>query len=140
MKNIERITKHCSKLTQIFKYPYFFNWSFPTNHFEDSDDGNMADCQYVIFRVGRYFGKNWTDEDGIEMTSSGGVIIEKSLGFASCNKIINEFLFLNMLLSKDLNHRPIHGYSDVEIFLPELKDEITKYLLREENVGIELII
>ena len=52
--NIELLTKYCSKLRKEFDYPYFFNWTFSTNHIDSSDIGEMEDCEYFCFYVGRY--------------------------------------------------------------------------------------
>lgn len=52
--NIELLTKYCSKLRQEFGYPYFFNWTFSTNHIDSSDIGEIKDCEYFCFHVGRY--------------------------------------------------------------------------------------
>lgn len=54
VSNIEAIMNYCSELGRIFGYPYFFNWSVPTNRREDSTAGEVSDVDYVIFRVGKY--------------------------------------------------------------------------------------
>ena len=55
---VERIMKFCSSLNKIFRYPYFFNWSTPTNYFDNSPKGSYKDISYVIFRVGKYMEKD----------------------------------------------------------------------------------
>lgn len=51
---LELLTKYCSRLCDILGYPYFFNWSFPTNHRDGTEDGEILDTTYAIFRVGKY--------------------------------------------------------------------------------------
>ncbi len=51
---VEISMKFCSQLGELFKHPYFFNWSAPTNHRDDSKTGSFEDVYYVIFRVGKY--------------------------------------------------------------------------------------
>ena len=54
VSNIEKIMKYCSKLGDIIKYPYFFNWSTSTNHRDLSPEGFLTDTYYFLFRAGRY--------------------------------------------------------------------------------------
>ena len=49
--NIEKMMKWCSKMSDIFQHPYFLNWSPPTNHRDNTTDGEIEDVEYVIVRV-----------------------------------------------------------------------------------------
>jgi hypothetical protein len=54
ISDIEQIMKYCSRLGDIFGYPYYFNWSTSTNHQDNSPDGEVVDIGYATFRVGKY--------------------------------------------------------------------------------------
>ena len=54
VSDIEQLMKYCSRLGDIFGYPYYFNWSTSTNHRDYSPVGEVADIGYATFRVGKY--------------------------------------------------------------------------------------
>jgi hypothetical protein len=106
MKNIESITKFCSTLNDIFGYPFFFNWSFPTNHRDNNIEGVIGDAHYVIFRAG--------------ISQEMSFPIEKQLWFAQVSKITSFCIF-----PKKYN---ITNFEEIIAQKEELKDWLLSYL------------
>ena len=111
MKNIEKINKFCSELNKIFDYPYFFNWSFPTNYIDHSDDGFIEDSTYFILRVGKYYKPEDKIINGVpyEMRSN---MVEIQLFFGSCD-MITKFVPFNILFDDGLDVRHINSFDDI---------------------------
>lgn len=132
MKNIETMMKFCSKISDIFGYPYFFNWSPPTNHRDNKPDGEIEDVSYVIFRVGMYPQPKIEMIDGVEYENGHQSPIEKQLFFGQVIRIIDFTPFNNLLIDISGINRdeyPIKFFDDLEKYKEELKVKISKFLL-----------
>ena len=117
---IEKIMKYCSALTKIFKYPYFFNWSTPTNHVDNSPTGQFKDVSYVTFRIGKYI----TSDDGMSGPK------EQQLVFGLVSQIVNRHIPFNVLLGTS---NVINTLEDIENnkYEKEIKEQRTE--LSEEK-------
>jgi len=119
IENIENITKFCSKLSKIFRHPYFFNWSFPTNHRDYSPEGSMIDSTYFVFRVGVY---------------KGASVTEKQLIFGPIFTITDFTIFNSILLENPNTLKrdefPIKTFEDIEKYKDQLKKSFDDYLLK----------
>lgn len=113
--NIEKIIKYCSSLTKIFKYPYFFNWSAPTNHVDNSPKGQFKDVSYVTFRIGKYI----TCPDGMSGPK------EQQLVFGLVSQIVDRYIPFNVLLGTS---NFINSLLDIENNVEVLKEKIDKLL------------
>ena len=128
---VEKIMKYCSELTQIFGYPYFFNWSASTNHRDIKPIGEISDVDYVIFRCGVY-----PQHDIVGRFSP----VEKQLMFGSVNLIVNNHTPMRILASAHSIN--IESMDDVKYYIHMLKSEIDNYLhelvVKETNDGIDI--
>jgi hypothetical protein len=107
--NIELIMKFCSKLHEIIRYPYFFNWSTATNHYVDSPDGELHDVGYAIFRVGKYDKLRPVPEGYV---TDSKIPSEKMIVFGPIASIVN-FLGINVLTRE--HGVEIKSWEDVEV-------------------------
>ena len=130
MENIEKMMKFCSKLSEVFEHPYYFNWSAPTNHRDDSPDGEIRDISYCILRVGLYVPEvtiiNEVEYDGRSKP------IEKQIFFGQVVRML-DFTPLNMLLTDDnldltRDEYPIKTFEDLELYKEKLKIKINEYI------------
>lgn len=131
MKNIEKMMKFCSKINNIFGYPYFFNWSAPNNHGDNTPEGEIQDVSYVIFRAGIYPGPTPEIIDGVEYIHSSGVPIEKQLIFGQVSRILDFTIFNNLLTDGNemRSDYTIKSFDDLEQNKEVLKEKLSKYLL-----------
>lgn len=134
MKNIEIMMKFCSKLGEIFDYPYFFNWSPPTNHRDRTPDGEIQDTSYVMFRLGMYPPPKIEMIEGVEYENSHQPPIEKQLFFGQVSSITRFTPFILMMFKGDdtplYEDYPIKSFEDLEQHKEELKILITNFLLK----------
>jgi hypothetical protein len=132
MENIEKMMKFCSKLGEVFEYPYFFNWSVPTNHRDCSADGEITDINYVIFRVGMYPPPKIEIENGVEYINGHQAPIEKQLFYASTSRITDFTPFIHLMFEgKDtpkFDDYPIKNFEDLEKHKEQLKIHISDFL------------
>lgn len=130
VSDIEQIMKFCSELTSIFGYPYYFNWSAPTNHRDVTRDGEIADIGYAIFRCGVY-----PQHEIVGCFSP----VEKQIMFGPVPLIVNNFTPMTIMLGD--RGIKITSMDDVKLHLDLLKEEIDKYLrdlvIAETNRGID---
>lgn len=129
MKNIEKMMKFCSELGKVFGYPYFFNWSPPTNHRDNTEDGKIEDVTYSIFRVGMYPPAKIENINGVDYENSHQPPIEKQLFFGQVSRII-DFTPFNLLMEQD---KLINSFEDLEKHKEELKVLIKKFITDERN-------
>ncbi len=80
ISNIELMMKFCSKLHQIIRYPYYFNWSTATNYYDVSPDGELHDIGYAWF----------SRDKGVEIKSWKDVEAHKGLIMLCINEYIAE--------------------------------------------------
>lgn len=132
MKNIEKMMKFCSTLNEVFKYPYFFNWSTPTNHYDDTPEGEIRDVNYVIFRVGMYPPLKEEVIDGVVYEMGGQQFpIEKQLFFGQTCRITDFTPFNELLINQEKKYDSeniIKSFQDLEKNKEKLKTIITKFL------------
>lgn len=133
MKNIEKITKFCASVTYALGYPYFVNWSFPTNHNDASPDGEIQDATYVMFRVGRYPETKIEIIDGLEYENSHQEPVEKMLFFGSINRVVDYTPFLLLIQGKDhelpaYDDYPIKSIDDFKAYQDIIKQNIDRFL------------
>lgn len=138
MENIEKMMKFCSKLGDIFEYPYFFNWSAPTNHRDNTNNGEICDVSYVIFRVGMYPPPKIEIIDGVEYENGIQSPIEKQLFFGSVNRITDFTPFIRLMIKGDclpplFTDYPIKNFDDLEKHKEQLKVLIYEFLNRNFN-------
>ena len=122
MENIVKMMKFCSKMNEIIDYPFFFNWSAPTNHRDNTPDGEINDVSYVILRLGIY------------PHESSDTMVEKTLFFGHVNRIVDFTPFNMMLLygQTDVNRDdyPIKSFEDVEKHKEALIIAFTESMMR----------
>lgn len=124
MKNIEKMMKFCSKLGEVFEYPYYFNWSAPTNHRDNSAYGEITDVNYVIFRVGMYPPTKIEIVDGVEYENSHQSPIEQQLFFSRINRITDFTPFIHLLVKYGKHSfvdTHIKNFEDLDNHKDELK-------------------
>ena len=120
ISNIEKITKYCSILRQEFKYPYYFEWNFPTNHVDNKKDGELQDSEYFFFNVGRYPHLPY----GVGRSSP----VSKQVIFGPIWTIMNNGRWVSCLLDKmDINY----SLSQICTNQDEIKNAIDDYLHNE---------
>lgn len=97
---IEQMMKWCSKAGDIFSYPYFFNWSPPTNHRDNTPEGEIQDVDYVILRVGKYISQEYVEGD---IVSEGRKLpVEIQIWFGLVDSVLR-FLPLSYLIDETGN-------------------------------------
>ena len=134
MKNIEKITKFCSNMTEAVGYPYFFNCSFPTNHVDRTEDGKIQDSTYFILRIGRYYEQRDVIIDGIEYEQHRSTLKEKQIFFGSVAQICRFTPFELMLYAEENGNLYPHdeykskSFEDVKNISEELKIKLEKSL------------
>lgn len=130
MKDVEKLIKFCSKLGDIFEYPYFFNWSPPTNHRDNTSDGEIRELGYAIFRIGMYPPPKDIIIDGQEYSDGHQSPIEKQVFFGQVNRIL-DFTFFNHFLFPDImtfSDYKIKSFDDLKKYKDELKQLFNEYL------------
>jgi hypothetical protein len=113
VKNIKLMIKFCSKLTLEFGYPYFFNFTLPTNYYTDPRKRSIADTTYFSFNVGRYEPKECSEEVWVNTRSKP---ITKQVVFASSLAITKRFCAFNILLEApcgSYDEKPIQSFKDI---------------------------
>jgi hypothetical protein len=135
MKNVEKMMKFCSKLGEVFEYPYYFNWSAPTNHRDNSADGEITDVNYVIFRVGMYPPPKIEIVDGVEYENGHQSPIEQQLFFAQTCRITDFTPFIHLMFKDEdkplFADYPIKNFEDLENHKEQLKILISDFLKRK---------
>jgi len=134
MKNIEKMMKFCSEVSEIIGNPFFFNWSPPTNHRDNTPDGDIEDVSYVMLRLGMYPPMEIEVIDGIEYEIGCQEPIEKMLFFGHVNRI-TDFIPFNMLLLKDetdvkVVDYPIKSFEDLDAHKDKLIELFTESILK----------
>ena len=104
--NIDKLFELCSDLSDIIPYPYFFNWSPPTNWRHKEND-----ISYAIIRVGKYIPTEYVEND-VEYFGRN-TPIEKPLYFGPVHSIFQFRFFENVSTLDEIRQH---------------KDEIIKYL------------
>lgn len=114
---IELMMKYCSKLGDMLGYPYYFNWSAPTNHRDTKSDGETSDIGYASIRCGVY----------PQHPTVGRLLpVEKEIMFGPVNLIVQNHTPLNILVS--IHDTKIETWNDVEANIDVIKTEIDRYL------------
>lgn len=108
VSNVESIIKFCSKLGSIIQYPYYFNWSTATNHYDDSIAGSLSDIGYAVFRVGKYNKLVTVPEN---YSTDRRIPVEKQTVFGPITSIV-DFLGINILTR--VKGVEIKSWEDVE--------------------------
>lgn len=134
MKDVEILMKFCSKVSDIFNDDrIYFNWSPPTNHRDNSPEGEVRDFGYAIFRIGMYPSEPRIETiDGVEWENGYLSPIEKQLFFGQVCRI-TDFTPFNHLLFPDIRifaDYPIKSFEDLKKYKDELKKKITEFLLK----------
>lgn len=114
---IELMMKYCSKLGNMLGYPYYFNWSAPTNHRDTKPDGETSDIGYASIRCGVY---------PQHPTVGRLQPVEKEIMFGPVNLIVNNHTALNILIS--IHDNKVETWNDIETNIDILKIEIDRYL------------
>lgn len=135
MKNIESIMKFCSRLNDIFEYPYYFNWSAPTNHKDDSPEGEIRDVNYVIFRVGKYQNKQTKYINDVYIETDRNPPIEKQLFFGRVNLITKFIPFEFLLNEQDNSNIKINSFDELIQYKEELKIIFDKLLFDDKELN-----
>lgn len=133
MKNIEKIMKFCSKLNDIFEYPYYFNWSAPTNHKDDSPYGELKDLTYVIFRVGKYHPTQIISTNNRNLETDRICPTENQLFFGQIS-LITSFKPFEFLLNEEYNSDiKINNFDELILYKDKLKNIFDKLLVNKTN-------
>jgi hypothetical protein len=119
ISDIEKMMKYCSKLSDIFGYPYYFNWSPPTNHRDDNPDGEIADISYAMFRCGKY----------AEHPNVRSAPAERQIMFGPVNMIVNNHRPMRIMVNDaGKNTIEINSFEDIENNIDAIKKNIDEYL------------
>jgi uncharacterized protein YdcH (DUF465 family) len=120
ISNIERLMKYCSRLGEIFGYPYYFNWSTSTNHRDHTETGLIQDIKYAIIRVGKY-----------PLENAYISPVENSVIHGPVNLIINSNIHFKSLVEKyELVDKEVDLSTESSIIenLEKIKKAIDMYL------------
>ena len=115
ISDIEKMMKYCSKLSDIFGYPYYFNWSTPTNYTDNNPGGTFADTSYAVFRCGKY----------AEYPNVRSAPAERQIMFGPVNLIVNNHRPMCIMLDNKIE---INSFEDIENNINEIKKSIDEYL------------